>query len=75
MLFPINQISRIYIIYKLTYSGRYGTLEELLEVITWAQLGIHDKPVRTNSSCQNLVLFFGLPNLGDVQPPSSILFT
>ncbi|KAF9589593.1 hypothetical protein IFM89_025876 [Coptis chinensis] len=22
----------------------YGTLEELLEVITWAQLGIHDKP-------------------------------
>ncbi|KAH0864923.1 hypothetical protein HID58_082134 [Brassica napus] len=23
----------------------YGTLEELLEVITWAQLGIHDKPV------------------------------
>lgn len=26
--------------------GGYGTLEELLEVITWAQLGIHDKPVR-----------------------------
>ncbi|CAN1192595.1 Cytokinin riboside 5'-monophosphate phosphoribohydrolase LOG5 [Linum perenne] len=26
-------------------SGGYGTLEELLEVITWAQLGIHDKPV------------------------------
>ncbi|XVE93919.1 hypothetical protein REPUB_Repub01dG0235700 [Reevesia pubescens] len=25
--------------------GIYGTLEELLEVITWAQLGIHDKPV------------------------------
>ncbi|KAF4388509.1 hypothetical protein F8388_012486 [Cannabis sativa] len=24
--------------------GGYGTLEELLEVITWAQLGIHDKP-------------------------------
>lgn len=23
----------------------YGTLEELLEVITWSQLGIHDKPV------------------------------
>ncbi|CAN1314869.1 Cytokinin riboside 5'-monophosphate phosphoribohydrolase LOG7 [Linum perenne] len=23
----------------------HGTLEELLEVITWAQLGIHDKPV------------------------------
>lgn len=27
-------------------SGGYGTLEELLEVITWAQLGIHDKPVK-----------------------------
>ncbi|OVA10880.1 Cytokinin riboside 5'-monophosphate phosphoribohydrolase LOG [Macleaya cordata] len=25
--------------------GGYGTLEELLEVFTWAQLGIHDKPV------------------------------
>ncbi|XP_014629913.1 probable cytokinin riboside 5'-monophosphate phosphoribohydrolase LOGL10 isoform X1 [Glycine soja] len=24
--------------------GGYGTLEELLEIITWAQLGIHDKP-------------------------------
>lgn len=28
--------------------GGYGTLEELLEVITWAQLGIHDKPVNVN---------------------------
>jgi uncharacterized protein (TIGR00730 family) len=26
-------------------AGGYGTLEELLEVIAWAQLGIHDKPV------------------------------
>ncbi|GAB4838605.1 Cytokinin riboside 5'-monophosphate phosphoribohydrolase log5 [Ancistrocladus abbreviatus] len=25
--------------------GGYGTLEEVLEVITWAQLGIHNKPV------------------------------
>ncbi|KAK1262720.1 Cytokinin riboside 5'-monophosphate phosphoribohydrolase LOG3 [Acorus gramineus] len=25
--------------------GGYGTLEELLEVITWSQLGIHNKPV------------------------------
>lgn len=31
---------------RITHStGGYGTLEELLEVITWAQLGIHDKPV------------------------------
>lgn len=27
------------------WSGGYGTLEELLEVITYAQLGIHRKPV------------------------------
>jgi len=25
--------------------GGYGTLEELLEIITWSQLGIHAKPV------------------------------
>ncbi|KAI5681099.1 hypothetical protein M9H77_02326 [Catharanthus roseus] len=25
--------------------GGYGTMEELLEIITWAQLGIHEKPV------------------------------
>ncbi|CAN6332246.1 unnamed protein product [Urochloa humidicola] len=25
--------------------GGYGTMEELLEMITWRQLGIHDKPV------------------------------
>ncbi|PHU03023.1 Cytokinin riboside 5'-monophosphate phosphoribohydrolase LOG4 [Capsicum chinense] len=29
----------------ITLPGGYGTLEELLEVITWAQLGIHDKIV------------------------------
>jgi predicted Rossmann-fold nucleotide-binding protein len=30
---------------ELYLAGGYGTLEELLEVIAWAQLGIHDKPV------------------------------
>jgi uncharacterized protein (TIGR00730 family) len=25
--------------------GGYGTLEELFEVVTWAQLGLHEKPV------------------------------
>ena len=30
--------------------GGYGTLDELLEVITWAQLGIHTKPVKLMKS-------------------------
>ncbi|KAG6527212.1 hypothetical protein ZIOFF_009307 [Zingiber officinale] len=30
---------------EIQMQGGYGTLEELLEVIAWAQLGIHDKPV------------------------------
>jgi uncharacterized protein (TIGR00730 family) len=29
----------------LVLPGGYGTLEELLEAVTWAQLGLHDKPV------------------------------
>ncbi|KXN65472.1 hypothetical protein CONCODRAFT_12919 [Conidiobolus coronatus NRRL 28638] len=29
----------------LTLPGGYGTLEELLEMTTWGQLGIHSKPV------------------------------
>ncbi|KAB5519856.1 hypothetical protein DKX38_024175 [Salix brachista] len=38
--------------------GGYGTLEELLEVITWAQLGIHDKP----DTSELLYLFQGANN-------------
>ncbi|XP_043713772.1 cytokinin riboside 5'-monophosphate phosphoribohydrolase LOG1-like [Telopea speciosissima] len=40
--------------------GGYGTLEELLEVITWAQLGIHDKPVGLLNvdAYYNSLLFF-----------------
>lgn len=29
----------------ITLPGGFGTFEELLEVITWAQLGLHGKPV------------------------------
>ncbi|KAG6783481.1 hypothetical protein D5086_025266 [Populus alba] len=32
--------------------GGYGTFEELLEMITWSQLGIHNKPVRTRIASQ-----------------------
>lgn len=39
-------------------TGGYGTLEELLEVITWAQLGIHDKPVTINLFSLSLSLVF-----------------
>ncbi|KAH7659694.1 Cytokinin riboside 5'-monophosphate phosphoribohydrolase LOG protein [Dioscorea alata] len=38
----------------------YGTLEELFEMITWAQLGIHNKPVRLLNidGYYNSLLFF-----------------
>jgi hypothetical protein len=29
----------------ITLPGGYGTLEELFEMITWAQLGLHNKPI------------------------------
>jgi uncharacterized protein (TIGR00730 family) len=29
----------------LVLPGGYGTLDEMLEAVTWAQLGLHDKPV------------------------------
>jgi len=40
--------------------GGYGTLEELFEVITWAQLGIHSKPIgilNTNGYFDALLAF------------------
>ncbi|KAL5557761.1 hypothetical protein UlMin_033972 [Ulmus minor] len=41
----LNQQWLIILFLSISMLGGYGTLEELLEVITWAQLGIHDKPV------------------------------
>lgn len=40
--------------------GGFGTLEELFEMITWAQLGLHQKPVgllNTNGFYDHLVAF------------------
>jgi uncharacterized protein (TIGR00730 family) len=40
--------------------GGYGTFEELFEVITWAQLGIHSKPIgllNTNGYYDHLLRF------------------
>ena len=34
--------------------GGYGTMEELLEMITWSQLGIHNKPVISNPTSLSL---------------------
>ncbi|XP_057536170.1 cytokinin riboside 5'-monophosphate phosphoribohydrolase LOG7-like isoform X2 [Amaranthus tricolor] len=39
--------------------GGYGTLEELLEVITYAQLGIHRKPIRPLMKALSLQLLVG----------------
>lgn len=40
--------------------GGFGTLEELFEMITWAQLGLHQKPVgilNINGFYDGLLLF------------------
>lgn len=42
--------------------GGYGTFEELLEIITWAQLGIHAKPIGLLNTCS---FFDGLTKFFD----------
>lgn len=45
----------------ITLPGGFGTFEELLEVITWAQLGLHNKPVilaNVDGYYDKLIAFF-----------------
>ena len=55
------------------FVGGYGTMEEMLEVITWAQLGIHNKPVKIYAcffkdfgwaEIHDFVIFFSLVQVG-----------
>ena len=42
-------------------AGGYGTLEEIIEMITWQQLGFHTKPIgflNTNGFYDHLLRFF-----------------
>lgn len=44
----------------LTLPGGYGTLDELLEAVTWAQIGIHAKPcilINTSGYWNGLLAF------------------
>ncbi|XP_068647078.1 probable cytokinin riboside 5'-monophosphate phosphoribohydrolase LOGL1 [Aristolochia californica] len=54
--------------------GGYGTMEEMLEMITWAQLGIHSKPVGLLNVDGYydplLALFDNGVELGFIKPPA-----
>jgi uncharacterized protein (TIGR00730 family) len=57
--------------------GGMGTLEELFEMLTWSQLGIHDKPVgalNVGGFYDGLVAFIGhLQDQGFVRPQHAAL--
>ena len=43
--FLIFYMKNVFMVRLVLLSGGYGTMEEVLEMITWSQLGIHKKPV------------------------------
>lgn len=46
--------------------GGFGTLEEFFEVLTWSQLGIHNKPIGRS---HNLLLSVKPLFVSDLSPP------
>jgi uncharacterized protein (TIGR00730 family) len=63
----------------ITLSGGFGTLDETVEVLTWRQLGLHNKPIiilDINGWAQPLVaLFEALIDQGFVAPDNRALYT
>jgi uncharacterized protein (TIGR00730 family) len=58
--------------------GGYGTMDEFCEILTWRQLGIHDKPIgllNPDGYYDALIdLFDGMTRKGFVSPASRALF-
>jgi uncharacterized protein (TIGR00730 family) len=48
--------------------GGLGTLEELAEIATWAQLGIHSKPMLNTASDWRPPVDEGLPRFAGLRP-------
>ena len=63
----------------ITLPGGFGTLEELFEMITWTQLGIHQKPIfllNTLNFYDPLAQFIdGITEKGFIRPTEKKLFT
>jgi len=63
----------------ITLSGGFGTLDETVEVLTWRQLGLHDKPIiilDINGWARPMVaLFEALIDQGFVAPDNRALYT
>ena len=58
--------------------GGFGTMDELCEILTWRQLGIHDKPIgllnASNYFADLLALFDSMVEKGFVTPQHRRLF-
>src|SRR5690348_15183430 len=61
-----------------TMPGGLGTLDETVEVITWRQLGLHDKPILicdiAGSAAPLLAAFEGMIEMGFAEPSARRLY-